>query len=195
MAQAAVRVEVAAAVTHPEGHVVYPVKVSALSAFGDVWELQKRYSELSALNDDLKKRFPHSPLPVFPRKHNVSKYLRHESEDEFLEERRAQLEKYLQTLVQLQFVQDDPQVRSFLEIDKHAVDPKAKAKSVIATCCEAIREMLAGDTRTPEVELASASGIAGSAEARKEAAEMEKARQQRAAEREKLRQKYNLPSI
>ena len=90
------------------------------------WTVSKKFDEIAALNDSLRARFP-TQLSAFPKKRHVSQLFKFDSESEYLESIRAELQLYFDSVVAVPEVLDDPDVQEFLELNT------ARARAALAT--------------------------------------------------------------
>jgi len=89
------------------------------------WTLWKRYKEFSKLHDQLKERFGESKLPLFPQTRSLIDLAITRKDSKYLEQRRLQLEQYLNLLLSDSQIFQTGEVRSFLEpehIRKNSVE-------------------------------------------------------------------------
>jgi len=100
-----------------QNHTVYVINVSCGMRS---WTIKRRYKDFDYLDRQLKKQFPSLSLPALPPK----RYLRSSSDPEIVDERKQQLENYLNQLVCVQqiwarndfvlFLNDDSNLMTFI---------------------------------------------------------------------------------
>eukprot|EP00054_Salpingoeca_dolichothecata_P021626 m.138886 g.138886 ORF g.138886 m.138886 type:complete len:358 (+) comp24052_c0_seq2:438-1511(+) len=99
---------------------VYEIKLALRSS---TWDIYRRYSEFHALFKQIRDQLvPHPPFP--PKK------IVQNTDPKFIEQRRKQLETYLDALLGLDDVLLNPHVRSFLHVPSDALHRPSKPKSV-----------------------------------------------------------------
>jgi len=107
-------------------HYVYPLTVSGALRTIVPWTVSKKFDEIAALNDSLRTRFP-TQLSAFPKKRHVSQLFKFDSESEYLESIRTELQLYFDSVVAVPEILDDPDVQEFLELNT------ARARAALAT--------------------------------------------------------------
>ncbi|KAJ3407961.1 hypothetical protein CcCBS67573_g05622 [Chytriomyces confervae] len=110
------------------GHVVYKV-VSWTNCPGyrnASFSVTRRYSDFLWLYNQLVERFPGVIVPPLPGKHVIGRF-----QEEFIEARRAGLERFIQKVSHQQLLQQDPDLRLFLESTSFSADKKEDRSSIL----------------------------------------------------------------
>mmetsp|Transcript_29306 Transcript_29306/g.93488 ORF Transcript_29306/g.93488 Transcript_29306/m.93488 type:complete len:196 (-) Transcript_29306:130-717(-) len=118
---------------HAGQHVDYTIRVFHE---GKTWTLKKRFNELSAMHDVIKKRF--TTVPELPSKSVVRQF-----SPDYLEARKVGITAYLQELCKRPDVLSCPEVQQFFSIPgtsfrgHRTSDPHAAMEAQIGSACSA----------------------------------------------------------
>ncbi|KAI8612382.1 Vps5 C terminal like-domain-containing protein [Chytriomyces sp. MP71] len=111
------------------GHVVYKVSTwtNCLGYRNESFAVVRRYSDFLWLYSQLTERFPGAIIPPLPGKHVIGRF-----QEEFIEARRSGLERFIQKVARHNLVQQDPNLRLFLESPSFSADKKEERTSILS---------------------------------------------------------------
>jgi len=99
----------------------YCLRVSLESSSGkSVYNLTRRFREFIALDSSLRKMFRSDIIPTLPPKTIFKRF-----EENFLQERKVSLQRYLDAIMKVPYLQNSPAMWNFLQINQNTEQPIA----------------------------------------------------------------------